>query len=189
MIISHTHHEIPSFSAYLYKSFLQEGDNSENNNFIKCEVYAVSSYSGHAITFKVLLDDGSMFDYIPIHAIRENNPAANESLVDLDMSDLVFQKNCPDNTMTIHKFKFLTEKLNHTNMWCWFKHKNLWLLVTRYVCSIDWPEDNHSGHLVFLENGQMALVPNHKALFSLTKPKQFPNYKKIRSSWIIKEKT
>mgnify|MGYP000952064791 CR=1 FL=1 len=124
-----------------------------------CTVFAVSSYKGHYPTFKILLKNGSLFDYIPAHAllVGTTSPVHN-----LTLGDLCYFKACPDMNITVNVHATLAGSF--CKRVCWMPRTAAWINITQYICTIDWFQDNHNAHLVVLENGQVAFVPNHKVL-------------------------
>lgn len=176
------HADIPSFSAYVMSEFLYDMDPAFEGKTERCTVFAVSSYKEHYPTFKILLKNGSLFDYVPAHALLVGT---DKPFHNLTVDDLCYSKACPDTNITVNVHPFLAGKF--ANKFCWMPRKEAWLEITQYICTIDWFEDNHNVHLVVLENHQVAFVPNHKILFLSTKVKfqnlKFEPYKKLRQEW------
>jgi len=168
------HANIPAFNAYVEKKFLFDLDEKYAGQYVPCTVFGASSYPQEALTFQILLEDGSMFSYMPIHALQKKT---SERRINLELSDLIY-KNNPGQDIEITAFDHLKGEMN-----CYFKSKNLWL-SGQYICTIDWYKDNEQFHLVELENSQYAALPNHKVKFKNTEP-SFAPYKKLHQTWRV----
>lgn len=173
------HVDIPEFRTRIRSEFLYDMDPAYEGQDEFCTVYAVSSYKGHYLTFKVLLENGSMFDYIPIHALTHFPSYPNR----LSLEELMFGKTCPDFSISVTTHKIL--KSAATKRACWFPKSKTWMIIDNYICSVDWFLDNQNGHLVVLSNGQFALVPNHKMLVlgDVKADLELLPYKKLRQEW------
>lgn len=174
------HADIPSFSAFVRSEFLYDMDPAFEGKTERCTVFAVSSYKGHYPTFKILLENGSLFDYIPAHAI---SVGTDKPTTGLTLDELCFGKACPDFSITVNVHSILTGSF--ADKTCWSPPRNIWTDIERYICTIDWYLDNHNSHLVVLKGGQVAFVPNHKILFERkrTTKLELPSYKKLRQEW------
>lgn len=174
------HHDLPvPFQAWLKKEYLYDLDSYHKGHYEPCTVFALSSYKDHRLTFKILLDNGSLFDYIPIDALVQKPNMLSEEF-QFDLSELCFNKFCKDWSLTVSHHSIIeTTK----GIWCWFPGKNLWVQATEYICTIDWYTDNQNCHLVSLTNNQYAFVPNHKMMLTKEQPKNLPNYEPLRSTW------
>jgi hypothetical protein len=164
------HANAPAFSVDIEKQFLYDMDERYAGQAQRGTVFGISSYPGEALTLQVLLDDGSMFSYIPLHAIS-SKPVRQP----LELSDLVY-KNCPGPGIEITAYDHLKGEVS-----AYFRKKDLWL-GGRYLFTIDWYEDNEQFHMIELENGQYAALPNHKVKFK-DGPRSFEPYKKSHQTW------
>lgn len=173
------HADIPPFEAIIKAEFLYDMDPSYVGKTEECTVYAVSSYKGHYPTFKILLESGSLFDYIPIHALMMWDRGAS-----LTLEELTYGKVCPDFNITVNVHPYLIEQFAK-GCDCFVPTHGGWRIIKRYICTIDWFMDNHNAHLVALNNGQFALIPNHKLLFAIGFKNgfRFQPYKKLRQEW------
>jgi len=141
----------------------------------KCTIFAFTSYKNRAPTFKLLLKDGSLFSFVPIHLIFYKEPEGER----YELNDLAW-RNCPDLEVTITAPKFLKGDVN-----IYLVTKDLWL-KGEYVCSIDWHRDNLIMHLLKVENGQFAMLPSHKVKFR-DGERDFKEYRKIKDIWEVDE--
>jgi hypothetical protein len=170
---AHVHSDIPPLRLLVHKALLYGGDERYRGQYLSCRAFVVSSYPGSAPTFKILLDDGAVFSYVPPSALFETVPTAPE----LALQDLVYS-NCPTGDFCVHHFAMLEGEVH-----AFFKHKNLWL-KGRYILTLDWYEGNDLLHLVALENGQIAFLPHHKLKFG-DHEEGFEPYKKLRAEWKV----
>ena len=170
------HANIPTFKAYVEKKFLFDMDEQYAREYVPCSAFGISSYSNEALTFQMLLEDGSLFSYMPLHALRKK---PIERQPNLELSDLVY-KNNPGAEIVVTAFEHLKGEMN-----CYFRNKKLWV-PGQYICTIDWYKDNEQFHLVELENHQYAALPNHKVKFKNRDP-SFANYKKLHQTWKVSE--
>jgi hypothetical protein len=176
------HADIPAFPASVRTEFLYDMDPMFEGKTEPCTVFAVSSYKGHYPTFKILLRNGSLFDYIPAHALT----IAPRNQDVLGLEELVYSKSCPDFNITVNVHAHLVQETEKGCV-CYIPNKKEWRVVDRYICTIDWFTDNHNAHLVALSNGQFAFVPNHKLLLTQKTLAECefpsPSYKKLRQEW------
>ena len=158
--------------------FLYDMNENLAGSFENCIVYAISSYKGHYPTFKIKLESGALFDYIPPDALIVDPTSDRKQ--SLSLKELVYDKHCPCYNVSVNVFSFLSTQ----PLYCYFPTSKSWYKVRTYICSIDWYEENHSSHLVVLENGQICFVPNHKLLIKREQDKfEFQPYKKLRKEW------
>lgn len=172
----HIHADIPETKCFVKESFLYDGDKAKLS-WIPCKVYAISSYVDSAPTFKILLENGSLFDYIPIHALTTDIAKAL-SKNQFDLSHLCYF-NCKDDEIVVN----IHEALKDKTVFCYIKALSKWV-SGRYICTVDWFRGNENCHLANLENGQFILVPNHKCLIN-TNSQNLNPYKKITNKWKI----
>lgn len=141
-----------------------------------CVLFAMSSYEKSVLTFKVMVEEnGALFDFVPVHMLKSNGKA--EVGILLELSDLVSSKICESMNITVHVHQLLTNK---KKMQCFFKDRGIWL-TGRYHCTVDWYDANENAHLVELENGQFALMPNHKCVVG--DKRELPDYVKLQQDW------
>lgn len=179
--MTNVHADIPEFSAFVRSEFLYDMDPAYEGQTEPCTVFAVSSYKGHYPTFKILLKNGSLFDYIPAHALLVGRTKAPHGSMTLD--ELCFSKTCPDHSITVNAHTVLAGKFAENI--CWIPQRKVFVEVDRYICTVDWYLSNQNAHLVVLAHGQVAFVPNHKVLF-LAKPTdevKLQPYRRLRQEW------
>jgi len=165
------HDAIPPQFVSVDARFLHDMDERYAGEVARGTAFAVSSYPGDALTMQVLLEDGSLFSYLPLHALSHRQVREPR----LELSDLVY-RNCPGAHIAVSVHPYLEGALS-----CYFRKRDVWLGGS-YVCTIDWPADNEQFHLCALENGQYAALPNHKVKFK-NGPRSFADYRKLHATW------
>lgn len=172
-------YELPApIKGWVQTRALYDMDDSMTG-FEPCTLFALTSYKNRTVTLKILLDDGSLFSFVPLHVFSYLDPTLRENNAPLlDLEDLAY-RNCPDYEMALTHPKFLQGKVH-----CYFIRLDLWL-DGKYVCSLDWHKQNLILHFIQLENGQVATLPSHKVKFREGE-KSFRDFKKIHDIWQIK---
>jgi len=168
------HGEIEPFRVFVRAEFLHNMNKEFEESYEPGTVFAVSSYEGDALTTQVLLDNGCVFSYVPLHALQQEPISRSNKL---SLQDLVY-RNCPQGRITVNAFEFLNGPVL-----AYFKNKEVWLNGT-YRATIDWIDGNEQLHVIHLENGQYAALPNHKLKFK-NNARVFPEYDKLKETWRI----
>lgn len=147
-------------------------------NFLKCDIIGLCVYKDECLTFLIKLEDGEVFSYIPIHSVFWKPIDNSDNRIDL--TNLVYV-NCPDYDIKINYIDYLNVELS-----CYLKNLDKWL-SGRYVCTIDFYNDNELLNLLKLDNGNFALLPFHKLKFKSLKDinRCFNNYKKQRLTYKV----
>lgn len=171
------HAEIPPFKAYVHETFLYDMD-PEKTDLIKCEVFGVSSYPGHMITFTILISStGATFCYIPLHALHSSKTVVDGRLL-LESNDLQVA-NCLEKDISVICYDHLKNK----KVLGFFKNKQL-KLEGEYLFSVDWYKKNDLWHVIKLTTGQFCALPNYRVLFG-NNSSHLPDYKVMNSEWIL----
>lgn len=168
------HQKIEPIYGFIEKQYLY--DMNGDINLIKCHIQGLSLYPGCAPSLDIVIDEGdgegSLFMYMPINAFKTKK---TDEIFNLN--DLVYY-NCPNGTSS----KF--ELFDNIPVIVYLKNKNKWI-DGKYLFSIDWYENNISVNFILLDNGYLAVQPNHKIKFSNKAPKKFEEYKKLRHEWVV----
>ncbi len=167
------HAAINPLRCYVETQYLYNLDTTYAGTYTKATAFALSSYPGDTLTMQVVLDNGSLFSYLPFHALASKIGVEER----LDLSDLVY-RNCPAAQIEVTSFPYLEGRID-----AFFKNKNLWM-QGEYVTTIDWTTANEQFHMVALENGQYAALPNHKLKFK-SGVRSFEKYQKMRGTWRV----
>lgn len=165
----HVHANLAPFHALVETQVLYNNDGREGST--PCTIFGVSSYAGHAPTFNVLLANGSVFSYVPVHRLRTGDVTDA-----MDLTDLVYH-DCPSERIVVTAYDALQRPLR-----AYFAKLDRWV-DAKYVATVDWYTGNNLLHLLTLANGQFAMLPSHKVLFS--DGGELPDYKKLRAEWKV----
>ncbi len=167
------HYSIEPINCFVKDDILFNDDTK--TSLSKAKIIGLCLYKDETICFDVLIDDGSIFNYIPLHKVVHNiNYEQN-----IELKDLVYH-NCKSIDVTINKFDYLKDKKGLA----FLKYKSTWVNIKKYYCSVDWINDNDLLNLVKLDNGYFAFLPNHKIKFD-NKDKNFKPYKKLPYTYTV----
>ena len=177
--MAEVHAEIAPFKAYVHEMYLYDMDPSKKG-LIKCEVFGVSSYPGHMLTFTIFIPStGATFCYIPIHALHATK-AIDESAVAMMLSPHELQVgNCLEKDISVICYEYLRP----LRVVGFFKNKEF-KIDGSYLFSIDWYKQNDLWHIVKLVTGQFCALPNYRLLFNPQGQVKLPDYKVLHSEWI-----
>ena len=131
---------------------------------------------GGTFTDLVLLSNGAVFSYLPIHALvdrRRYDPAGEN----FDLDELLYH-DCKSRHFSAHAFPALRGRVS-----VYFKKRDVWRRG-KYLFTLDWYRGNEQLHLVKLEHGQFCALPSHKMIFG-AQPARFPGYRKMRQTWSV----
>ncbi|MBY0552711.1 MAG: hypothetical protein K2W95_35840 [Candidatus Obscuribacterales bacterium] len=173
VVQANVHADIPGFRLFVRTEFLYDMDPAFKGHLTPGFAFAFSSYPGEVPTFKVLLDGGSVFSYLPLHALQLSAIAQEPHL---GLAELAYHT-CAQGKIAVCKFAELAKEPCS----CYFAKRNLWLSST-YLFTVDWYEGNDLLHCLSLANGQLAMLPNHKVKFA-NGPRHFEPYRKLHSKW------
>lgn len=162
--------------GFVDECVLYDMDSSKTGK-IPCTVFAFTSYKNRAPTVKILLDDGALFSFVPLHKVYHYLQPEDSSLPILGMQELCY-RNCPEYDIVLSSPKFLQGEV----LAC-FHTKELWM-DARYVASIDWHTHSLVLHFLMLENGQFATLPSHKVKFR-NQERAFKPYRKLSVTWEV----
>lgn len=159
--------------GFIAEKYLYDMDETKQN-WIPCRVFAVDVYPGEALALTILLNDGSVFNYLPLDAF-----SVKKTTDIIPYTDLVYN-NCVSGAVAIKAHQMLKSQ----PVCAYLKRSQTWIDAT-YLCSIDFYESNDLLNLVVLENGQLAALPNHKLKFGKDAPRNFTQYRKLHSTWKV----
>ncbi len=176
------HYEIKPIDCLVKSSFLYQNNDIDKNSYEKGKIISLCLYKGEAITFDVLLENGSLFNYV---GLTEVKLPRYSSLHTFSLKELVYH-NSLSIDITIQELNYLKNK----HVYYFNKYNNEWY-EAKYILTVDWYTENDLMHLLVLETGNFVFAPNHKILF-LDEPKfkkdlSFCEYKKIRNEYMIEK--
>lgn len=145
----------------------------KKNRYVPCQIIGVSSYPGHAPTFQIVVENSSLFSYIPPHFLQLRSGNVDR-LWGLD--DLVYH-NCPSAEFALSELEYLRDK----ELQVFLKKSKVWT-QGKYFFTLDWYAGNDLLHCLILESGQPAFLPQHKLLLD---KQEFKPYQKLRQEWRV----
>lgn len=142
-------------------------------SLLDAEIVGINSYKNEALTFTLNIN-GALYDYVPPTMITTGN-CLNTTYT---LKDLVYNNNQSSIFSVIHS-PYINNKCK-----VFFPRKKDWANISKVICTIDWYTANDKRHIVILENGLIAAVPNHK--INLNGIQQIPSgFKKIRETFKV----
>ena len=140
---------------------------------LDAEIVGINSYKNEALTFTLNIN-GALYDYVPPTMITTGKHI-NTSYT---LKDLVYNNNQSSIFTVIHS-PYISNKCK-----AFFPRKKDWANISTVICTIDWYTSNDKRHIVILENGMIAAVPNHK--INLNGIEQLPSgFSKIRETFKV----
>jgi hypothetical protein len=167
--------EFKPIKAFVENRYLYDMQNVEG--YSVCEIMGISAYLHQPLTFHILIDKKYIYSNIPIVAL---SLIAIQPITNKIPNDVLSHVNCPDISIEMVQFNSLKDKKAS----CYLRKIDKWYKIDNYYFAIDFYEDNEFLHFVALENGQFALIPNHK--INLGGETKLEPYKKSRQDWSIK---
>lgn len=166
------HYNVNHITAKVRDSFLYQNEKLEG--YTGCKIFSICTYLNETLTFDIILDNGSIFNYVPMNVIFKDIPSEK-----FELTELVYH-NCLSLDISINCMHILT----NMHGYAYIKSKKEFRKILNYICTIDFYTGNEILHLCVLDNNNFVLLPNHKILFydceqdiSLLK---FRQYKKVR---------
>lgn len=168
------HYSIKPINCFVKNDILY-GKNKKG--LTKGKIIALCLYENEAVCFDIVLNDGSIFNYIPLHKVLHK-----KKVKDIDLRDLVYH-NSNSLEISLNKISYLKKASNGL---AYLRHRNEWIEIEKYIMSIDWYEGNDLLNLLKLKNGYFAFLPNHKIKIE-NKPlnKLFKKYVKIPETFKV----
>ena len=171
------HFSIEPVDGFVSASYLYQDNN--RSEVLKCQVVGFCVYKDEALTLDIVLEDGSAFNYIPPHHVR-----TKEGTKGYKLEELVYH-NAPGIYVTVTELPFFKGTNDSDNNHCYIKQRSEWVKF-KYICTIDWYKGNYLLHMVILENGQFAFMPNHKLKFNPQEnANEFQKFSKLRETWKV----
>jgi hypothetical protein len=158
---------IPTQTAYLDTSFLNDSLPRTTGEWIPVEIFSVVSISRRCLLFNVMSEFGAQFARVPIHYLSKTfEPQTNFELHWIQLWD------CFSYYFSVHRFDYLKNASAYMLLKDKSKH------VAKYAFTIDWcnGEDYNLGyseissghkcaHIFWGEGGQMFAQPNNRIVW------------------------
>ena len=188
---------IPPIYCKIRKEYLYDLDENKRGE-LDCVIFSVTSITGRAILFNIMLENGACFWRLPISAFFQKSYDRAE-VPDMSIDELQLW-NSFDYYHSVNHFAFLEgqrakyfgkdKKLYHgeylfTVDWC---HPDANLLDTDHS---EIPQEHKCAHVLELDNGNYAAQPNNRILWninSFTTRNEVPDYKVQNTEWNVENK-
>ena len=158
---------IPTQTAYLDTSFLEDSSPRKTGKWIPVEVFSIVSITRRCLLFNVMSECGAQFARVPIHYLSKTpDPKTNFELHWLQLWDSFSYY------FTVQRFDYLKNASAYMLLKDKTKH------VSKYIFTIDWcnGEDYNLGyseisnghkcaHIFWGEGGQMFAQPNNRIVW------------------------
>lgn len=171
--------------GFVRERFLYDGEPG-HEAMIPAVIHGISSTPSRSLGFHVLLENGARWSDLPLHALAHSRYAADLPLEELSLWDAFGHE------VTATAYEYLRDLEVKARL------RSGRVEAGVYVCSFDWinsgfslePVQHKEIHLIALDNGNYALLPNYRLLFSdpsftvpATPPKYIPQSKAWHSEW------
>jgi len=161
----------------------------------ECVIFGITSISGRALLFHIMLPNGAVYYRLPISAFFQKHFQRTE-VPDLSV-DFLQLWNCFSYYPSVHCFDFLGGIHGK------FRGKDKKFYEGQYLFTIDWahpetnilntehseiPQEHKCAHILALANGNYAAQPNNRILWhvnSYTTDNSWPDYKVQNTVWEV----
>jgi len=185
---------IPPIYCKVRKEYLYDLKEHHNEDE-ECVVFGITSITGRAILFNIMLPNGACFWRLPISAFFQKHLQRTE-VPDMQ-TDFLQLWNCFSYYPSVHCFDFLAGVHGK------FRGKDKKFYEGQYLFTIDWahpetnilntehseiPQEHKCAHILALANGNYAAQPNNRCLWhvnSYTTDNSWPDYKVQNTVWEV----
>jgi len=190
--VAYLNSNIPTLYAKVRKEYLYDLDESKRGE-LDCVIFSITSITGRAILFNVLLPNGACYWRLPISAFFQKRFSRAE-VPDMQIHELELW-NCFSYYPSVTQFDFLLGNKGK------YKGIDKKFYAGEYLFTIDWghpetnildtehseiPQEHKCAHILQLDNGNFAAQPNNRCLWhinSFTTDKSWPDYKVQNTYW------
>ncbi len=189
---------IPPIYCKVRKEYLYDMDEKYKKQSSDCVVFGLTSISGRALLFNIMLPNGACYWRLPISAFFQKE-FERYQVPDMAVQELELW-NCFSYWPSVHCFDWL-DGLNGKYMGIDKKFYH-----GEYQFTIDWaspevneidcehseiPQEHKCAHILALDNGNYAAQPNNRILWSVsnyTTDRSWPDYKVQTTEWSVENK-
>jgi hypothetical protein len=190
--VAYLNASIPPIYCKIRTEYLYDMDNSRKGER-DCVVFGITSITGRAILFNIMLSNGACFWRLPISAFFQKHLQRTE-VPDMQIDELQLW-NCFSYYPSVHRFDWLDGVDGK------FKGKDKKFYPGNYLFTIDWghpepnilntehseiPQEHKCAHILALDNGNYAAQPNNRILWhinSYTVDNDWPDFKVQNTVW------
>ena len=185
----------PPIYCKIRKEYLYDMDPKYCKESEDCVIFGLSSISGRAILFHVMLPNGAVYYRLPISAFFQKNLSRTE-VPDMQVEELQLW-NCFSYWPSVHIFDFLSGVDGK------YLGKDNKFYKGEYLFTLDWahpesnilntehseiPQEHKCAHVLALANGNYAAQPNNRILWNIpsyTTGNSIPDYKVQNTKWDV----
>ena len=189
---------IPPIYCKIRKEYLYDMDEKYKKLSSDCVIFGLTSISGRAILFNIMLPNGACYWRLPISAFFQKRFSRAE-VPDMSTQQLELW-NSFSYWPSVHCFDWL-DGLNGK-----FLGLDKKFYHGQYLFTIDWahpdvnildtehseiPQEHKCAHILELDNGNYAAQPNNRILWSIsnyTTDRSWPDYKVQNTYWTVENK-
>lgn len=158
---------IPTLECYVRAQFLYDGDPCKVGTLLKAAAFSVASVPGRALGFQVMLENGAVYDRLPVTALSSKPSGGMARMIsDSQIWD------CPSAEVSCIVYDFLAGLVVDAAI---PTHRGDLYTAGTYVMTFDWHDsaaaDNPGqlghkcAHLINLHTGDYVLYPNNRLCF------------------------
>ena len=190
--MSYLNANIPPIYCKIRKEYLYDMEENKGH-YSDCVIFSISSISGRAILFNIMLPNGACYWRLPISAFYQKQ-FDRTKVPDMQVHELELW-NCFSYWPSVTCFDWL-DGVNGK-----FLGLNKKFYHGKYLFTIDWahpdvnildtehseiPQEHKCAHILELNNGNYAAQPNNRILWSInsyTTDNDWPDYKVQTTYW------
>jgi len=177
---------IPPIYCKIRTEYLYDLDSTKRGER-ECVIFGLSSISGRAILFHIMLPNGAIYYRLPISAFFQKR-FSREQVPDMQVDELQLW-NCFSYWPSVHIFDWLAGVEGK------YRGKDKKFYKGEYLFTVDWahpetnilntehseiPQEHKCAHILALANGNYAAQPNNRILWNVnnyTTESDWPDYK------------
>ena len=189
--------DIPPIYCKVRKEYLYDLKQHKGES-LECVIFGITSISGMAILFNIMLTNGACYWRLPISAFFQKSHDRAE-VPDMSVDELELW-NCFSYYPSVHHYSYLCNQRGK------FLGKDKKFYKGEYLFTIDWahpdsnildtdhsevPQEHKCAHILELDNGNFAAQPNNRILWNLshyTTDKFWPDFKVQNTYWTVENK-
>ena len=185
---------IPPIYCKIRTEYLYDLDSSKRGER-ECVIFGLSSISGRALLFHIMLPNGAIYYRLPISAFFQKRFSRSE-VPDMQVDELQLW-NCFSYWPSVHIFDWLAGVEGK------YRGKDKKFYKGEYLFTVDWahpetnilntehseiPQEHKCAHILAPANGNYAAQPNNRILWNVnnyTTESDWPDYKVQTTYWDV----
>ena len=195
--MSYLNANIPPIYCKIRREYLYDMDEKYKKDYRDCVIFGLSSISGRALLFNIMLPNGACYWRLPISAFFQKQYDRTD-VPDMQADELQLW-NSFSYWPSVHCFDWL-DGVNGK-----FLGKDKKFYKGQYLFTIDWahpdtnildtehseiPQEHKCAHIMQLENGNFAAQPNNRIIWhinSYTTEDEWPDYSVQNTVWDVED--